>query len=227
LETAADCDAGGVRRPRSSVAPLRILWSGRLQPWKGLPLLLRALATLPADCCWELRVMGQGPCLQRWQRLARKLQLDRCIEWVGWPEYHLQLTHYQWADVFAFTSLRDTSGTGLLEALAAGAPIIGLNHQGAADVMTDRCAIAVDTAGPAAAIAGFGGAITELASDAAKLQALSRGAVERAAQLSWDRQWDLMRSVYEHVAPRPATAPLAMDEAPSETALQASCLIEA
>jgi glycosyltransferase involved in cell wall biosynthesis len=192
----ADPAALARRRVRDDSQPLRILWSGRLQPWKGLPLLLRALAKLPTECRYTLRVLGQGPCQRRWQRLAARLCVDANIEWAGWPEYPDQLTHYQWADVFTFTSLRDTSGTGLLEALAAGAPIIGLNHQGAADVMNERCAIAVPASTPAAAIDGFRDAVARLAADRGLLRLLSDGAVRRAEDFAWDRQWNVLREIY-------------------------------
>src|SRR5690606_34483298 len=133
--------------------PLRILWAGRLQPWKGFPLLLKGLAALPPDVRYSVRVLGQGPCEGRWRRLAEKLGVAQQIDWVGWPDHiEAQLPHYRWADVFAFTSLRDTSGTGLLEALAAGAPLVGLDHQGVADVMTPRCALPIDAASPQSAI---------------------------------------------------------------------------
>lgn len=210
----ADATALAERRVRDDSQPLRILWSGRLQPWKGLPLLLRALAKLPGDCRYTLRILGQGPCQRRWQRLATRLGIEANIEWAGWPEYRDQLAHYQWADVFAFTSLRDTSGTGLLEALAAGAPIIGLNHQGAADVMNDRCAVAVPTSDSAAAIDGFRDAVARLAADRELLRSLSEGAVRRAEDFAWDRQWRVFREIYHRAeqlqptqsSPAPLTA---------------------
>jgi len=199
LETGVASIGAAPRVPRDPSEPLRILWAGRLRAWKGLPLLLRALAALPAECHYTLRVLGEGPCLRRWQRLVERLGLGANIQWVGWPEYSGQLPHYQWADVFAFTSLRDTSGTGLLEALAAGAPIIGLDHQGAADIMTDRCAVRIDASSPAAAIAGFSAAITRLANDADVLRSLSAGAIERAKDYDWDRQWARLQPIYQRV----------------------------
>jgi glycosyltransferase involved in cell wall biosynthesis len=199
LETGVDGADPAVlarRKVRDDSQPLRILWSGRLQPWKGLPLLLRALAKLPAESRYTLRILGQGPCQRRWQRLAARLGVGAHIEWAGWAEYPDQLAHYQWADVFAFTSLRDTSGTGLLEALAAGAPIIGLNHQGAADVMSDCCAIAVSVSNAADAIDGFRDAVARLAADRPLLRSLSEGAVRRAEDFAWDRQWNVFREIY-------------------------------
>lgn len=214
LETGIETSSRPPRPKRDVRTPLRILWSGRLQPWKGLPLLLKGLAELPSDVRYELRILGQGPRESQWRQLAERLGVARHIEWVGWPEYAGQLPHYDWADVFAFTSLRDTSGTGLLEALAAGAPIVGLDHQGAADVMTSRCAIPVDAASPRTAIEGFRWAIARLASDADLLLELSAGAQRRARDYDWERLWESMRKVYARAerlqaTPAESTAPAA------------------
>src|SRR5450432_4045901 len=46
--------------------PLKIAWSGMHLPGKALPLLLRALAKMPRDLQWELTILGQGPCTQKW-----------------------------------------------------------------------------------------------------------------------------------------------------------------
>jgi len=213
LETGVDAVPQAVPRSADGLQPLRILWSGRLQPWKGLPLLLKALAALPSDVRYQLRILGQGPCEPRWRLLAQKLGIVANIEWAGWPDYSGQLPHYRWTDVFAFTSLRDTSGTGLLEALAAGAPIIGLNHQGAADVMNARSSVRIDASTPKAAIDGFCGAITQLTADSELLAKLSAGAIERARDFAWERQWSVIKQVYAEaerrssaLAPHPSTS---------------------
>jgi glycosyltransferase involved in cell wall biosynthesis len=186
------------RPPRDPREPLKILWAGRLRPWKALPLLLRALATLPPECQYVLRVLGQGPCEARWRRIAARLGVANCVEWAGWsPDHKDQLPHYDWADVFAFTSLRDTSGTGLLEALAAGAPIIGLDHQGARDVMTNDCAVPIPVTAPPLTIAALRQAVERLATDVDLLTRLSAGALQRATEFTWRRQWEETREIYD------------------------------
>jgi glycosyltransferase involved in cell wall biosynthesis len=206
LETGVDPFPQAEPRSADDSQPLRILWAGRLQPWKGLPLLLKALAALPSDVRYELRVLGQGPCESRWRCMAGEIGIAANIEWVGWPAYEGQLPFYAWADVFAFTSLRDTSGTGLLEALAAGAPIVGVNHQGAADVMTARCAMPVDVATPHTAINGFRDAISKLAANRGVLASLSAGALQRSSDFAWERQWTVLKQVYAEAERRSAAA---------------------
>lgn len=222
LETGVDPVAVS-REPRDPREPLKILWSGRLQCWKALPLLLRAMAQLPATCQVQLRVMGEGPCEAAWKKLAKKLGVANQIEWIGWPNYQGQLPQYQWADCFAFTSLRDTSGTGLLEALAAGAPIIGVDHQGAADIMTEHCSVPIAVTSPKQTISDFRDAIVQMAEDPQRLSELGRNAVVRAEDFSWDRQREAMQAFYqEALQAAPVSAKVAEGMQPEEKHMEPS-----
>ena len=184
---------------RDEQRPLRLLWAGRLRSWKGLPLLLEALAQLPKECPFELRVMGQGNLLRSWQRLASRLGIAEHVQWIGWPSYKEGLEQYRWADLYAFTSLRDTSGTGLLEALAAGTPLIGLDHQGFADIATADCAIRIKPDSPSQVAKDIAAEIVSINSDCARLSRLSAGALERAKCYHWDRLAEGMDDAYSRV----------------------------
>ena len=176
--------------------PFRLLWAGRLREWKALPLLLKALAQLPPGVNYELRVLGVGASEKRWRRMAERLGVADKTRWVGWGAYEDTLLQYEWADAFVFTSLRDTSGTGLLESLAAGTPIIGVDHQGAADIMTPECGIAIPVEMPSATIRGFRDAILRLAGDRATWKRLSDGARRRASDYTWDRLSEKIEVAY-------------------------------
>lgn len=196
LETGLDCQVGPPRLPRDPNAPLKILWAGRLRSWKGFPLLVEALRQLPKSVQVQVRVLGHGPCRRRWQSLAKSAGVDHSIEWIDWPTYPETLSQYRWADVFAFTSLRDTSGTGLLESLASGTPIIGLDHQGAADIMTSDCAIPIPVINPTKTAAAISTAIAELAADQVHLARLSEGARNRASSFAWEQRSEFTRELY-------------------------------
>jgi glycosyltransferase involved in cell wall biosynthesis len=197
LETGIDFPISPARPARDSHRPFRILWVGRLRTWKGLPLLLHAIAQLPTSREVELRVVGEGNCRRGWQKLASDLGIANRIEWLPRLPYRQSLQFYRWADAFAFTSLRDTSGTGLLESLACGLPIMGLNHQGAADIMTDQCAVRITVASPRDSIAGFVDAIERLAGNSAWHKALSDGALDRAREYAWNGRYAKMSRLYE------------------------------
>ncbi len=151
------------RPPRPAQEPLRILWSGVMQYRKALPLLIDALAQMPRDVPYRLRVLGKGEYLGAWRCLAQRKGIDRHIEWLGWLPHEQALQQYAWADVFAFTSLRDTTGTVIAEALAAGLPVVCLDHQGAHDVITDDCGIRIPVTTPSEVIRGLQEAFVRLA----------------------------------------------------------------
>ena len=196
LETAIDSPIGAARPRREANEPLNILWSGRLRDWKALPLLLKALPELGQSVDYRVRILGVGPLQSAWQRKAERLGVADRIEWLGWPEYREALHHYEWAHAFVFTSLRDTSGTGLIEALAAGTPLVGVDHQGAADIMDESCALAVPVRRPAETVRGFADALKRLADNVDLWHRLSDGARERARNFTWDSQVEILNDWY-------------------------------
>ncbi|XZE34704.1 glycosyltransferase family 4 protein [Pirellulaceae bacterium SH501] len=197
LETGIDHSICEEREPRNSAAPLRLLWAGRIRAWKGLPLFLHALAVLPKSVPVEVRVLGDGGSKQGAMDLAKNLGVSERIDWRPWPRYRDSLAHYRWADAFVFTSLRDTSGTGLLEALAAGTPIIGLNHQGAADIMDDSSAIRISVDDPERTIGEIADGIEKLWRLPAHWHALSRGATKRAHLYHWSNRQDAADRIFD------------------------------
>ena len=200
LETGIDYPISDPKPDRKIDQPLKILWAGRLRAWKALPLLLYAISKLPSDVTVSLKVMGDGKCKRKWKRLAQRLKIENRIEWIKRPIYRDSLKYYREADVFAFTSLRDTSGTGLLEALTAGTPILGLNHQGAADIITAECGVPISVQCPRQSIEEFRDAILSLYWDSKRLKQLCDGALQRAKKFQWSSYEEPMRQIYNQIS---------------------------
>jgi glycosyltransferase involved in cell wall biosynthesis len=188
-------------RPRNfqDGEPLRILWSGVFEHRKALHLLLAAVAELPPDVVGEIRILGRGPLTARWKRIARRLGVESRCRWLGWIDRTLTAEQYCWADLFAFTSLRDTTGTVLLESLAAGTPIVCFDHQGAADVVTDDCGVRLPVTNPKDAVQRLRDVFSQLHRNRTELARLSAGAVQRAANFSWDQQGARLSAIYRAV----------------------------
>jgi glycosyltransferase involved in cell wall biosynthesis len=226
LEAGLDYEPAVPKDVRDTRRPLKILWSGRLRAWKALPLLLHALAKLPSDVPVQLRVVGDGVEVAAWRRLAQRLGLSNCVEWISRPPYRDSIEYYKWADVFCFTSLRDTSGTGLLEALAAGTPIIGMNHQGAADIMTDDCAIKISVNKPSQSIREISNALVLLARNPDRLKKLSDGALKEAHAHLWPQKAVFMKRVYQSLLSNPrsrAESSKFPKDVKRETSIQNKC----
>ena len=186
--------------------PLRILWSGEIQFRKALHLLLAALAEIGDAIDFEVRILGRGPNLQRARDLAEQLGVSKHCEFLGWLPLPEALEQSAWADVFIFTSLRDTSGNVMLEAMSRGVPVITFDHQGAGDIVTQTSGIKIPITSPADATHRFRDAIVALGTDRDRLAQLSRGAAARAQHFLWRRNAAEMKDVYETVLQKTGTS---------------------
>lgn len=99
---------------------------------KGYPALLAALAPLQ-HLPWQLVLAGPGR-PRRWERLAELRGLaGRVLVRSDLPSIDLAAG----ADLCAIPTWRDTSGLAILEALAAGTPVLTTAQAGAAEAITD------------------------------------------------------------------------------------------
>ena len=103
-------------------APKRrtVLFVGRFYRRKRVDVLLRAAAILRDRV--ELRVVGNGPCRDALHSLARSLKLD--VTWLGDVTRAELAAEYNRASVFCLPSVQEGFGIVLLEAMAAGKPIV-------------------------------------------------------------------------------------------------------
>jgi glycosyltransferase involved in cell wall biosynthesis/peptidoglycan/xylan/chitin deacetylase (PgdA/CDA1 family) len=206
LETGIHPVAATPRRSDSGRGALHILWSGDLAPHKGLVLLLKALSRSGRRLPCALRILGTGWLARSWRRMARRLKLEDRVTWLGLLPHPQALEQYRWADVFVFTSLRDTSGNVVLEALAAGVPVICLDHQGVHDMVTEECGVKIPVTTPGEVIARLSEALETLARDKALRARLSAGARARSRDFHWARQGERMTALYREVLEAPAGA---------------------
>ena len=201
LETGLD-EVGPAARKTRTPGTLCILWSGDLQARKALSLLLRALGTVKGEIDFELRVLGRGPLQGKLRAEADRLGIgDRCF-FTGFLPLREAMAQSDWADVFVFTSLRDTSGNVMLEAMGRGVPVVCLDHQGAHDIVNDQCGIKIPVKNPGTVVRDLGQALLRLTQDPVLLESLSRGATERAKRYLWSANADIMSAVYKSVLER-------------------------
>ena len=109
-----------------------LLTAARLNPWKGVDRLLRALTQAPQ---FQLIVAGDGPQLAALQRQAVQLQLEPRVRFMGQiPRAQLAL-YMQAADWFVLYSGYEGLSHSLLESLRAGTPVIASDKCGNPEVV--------------------------------------------------------------------------------------------
>jgi glycosyltransferase involved in cell wall biosynthesis len=175
-------------RPPQDPNKLTILWVGRLLPRKGVLLALQALSRIDPAVSFTCTIIGNGPqglFLQRW---IDQLGLGDRVNWRGQIPWDDVMTAYLMHDVFLFTSLRDTSGSQLIEAMARGNAMVTLDHQGARAVVPDDAGIRVPVTTPEETAEGLARALGSMATNPQALVNMARKAIEHAAEQTWDRK---------------------------------------
>ncbi len=98
-----------------------ILGAGRVEYRKGFDLLIRAFAELGQSDV-RLVIAGDDSDSQNQRELARSLGLEERIHWLGHRDDFYDVLHC--CDVFALSSRKEGSPCVMLEALAAGIPVV-------------------------------------------------------------------------------------------------------
>jgi glycosyltransferase involved in cell wall biosynthesis len=168
---------GEIEREKHT-GPLRVLTVGEVRLQKGAQYTCEAAKQLGKG--FEFRLVGSWSFSD-----SARVQLSENVCIVGHvPRSEIQ-SHYQWADVFLFPSLCDGFGLVLLEALAAGLPVITTLNTGIAIregidgfivPIRDTRAIALR--------------LSQLSEDPALLEEMSRSARKRSAAFSLNAYGD-------------------------------------
>jgi starch synthase len=172
-----------------------VLFAGRIAPNKGLPFLVRAVAEMPASerppVVFLGRDWGERPALEA---LARELGVADRITWLGHVESAREYRAVmRGASVFVLPSEWEAFGLVLLEAMAAGVPVVATSVGGVPEVLLGG------TAGrlvPYADTAALGSAIRSVRSDPAERAKLVAAGTARVADLDWTRTVERHRALY-------------------------------
>jgi glycosyltransferase involved in cell wall biosynthesis len=120
---------------------VRIVTVGRLVEKKGFPDLLRACARLRGVGPFHLTVMGDGPMRGELEVVCRDLGLDDAVTFAGERDSAAVVAAMRDADVFALTPFvtadgdRDGVPNVVVEALAAGLPVVATDVGGVAEAV--------------------------------------------------------------------------------------------
>jgi glycosyltransferase involved in cell wall biosynthesis len=187
------------RSPRDRPhAPFRLLFVGRVEMQKNVPLLLRSLrrvidsSPLPV----HLDIAGDGEEMPAVRSLIADLSLAEHVSLRGFVTGADLEDLYQAADVLVLTSTRETFGQVILEAMTKGLPVIASNIRCVRTIVTDG------TSGLLADLSAesFAAALLRVASDAEFYAKLSAGALENASHYSMPATVSAYASVYEEIA---------------------------
>ena len=128
-----------------------------------------------------LVIAGEGPARESCIAYAKSLQLEHRIRFVGYLDRRTELVDcYHAADLFVFASTTETQGLVLLEAMAAGLPVVSVAAMGTKDVLREGEGVHITDG----TVEDFAGKVSALLNDPVRYAQLCETAMQYAA--TWD-----------------------------------------
>ena len=195
IPNGVDLDRFGVEEP---TVDGRIVFLGRLAPKKRVSDLIRAFDRIAADCPEaELIVVGEGPLETELKEVTADLGVDDRVTFTGRVEDGAIPHYYASAELFVLPSVWEGHPLTLLEAWAAGLPVIASDVEGIAEFVDHgETGYLVGSKDPEA----LADAIRYAFDHPEEAKGWGRAARERAErEFSWETAARRTRRVYDRV----------------------------
>ncbi|EDY38380.1 SqdX [Cyanobium sp. PCC 7001] len=174
-----------------------LLYIGRLSAEKQIERILPVLDALPDA---RLALVGDGPHRQT----LEKVFTGTPTTFVGYLAGEELASAYASGDAFVFPSSTETLGLVLLEAMAAGCPVVGANRGGIPDIVTDGInGCLYDPDGIDGGSASLTAAVQRLLGDDAERQQLRQAARQEAERWGWASATRQLRGFYSRLLDQP------------------------
>jgi glycosyltransferase involved in cell wall biosynthesis len=185
---------------RSSSAPLRVIFVGRLVPYKGADMLMEACAGLIKAGKVQLEIVGDGPQKTRLQQTVEEQRLGGGVSFTGWLDNAAVAARLSQAHVLGFPSIREFGGGAVLEAMAAGAVPLVVDYGGPSELVTPETGYLVPLGSREAIIGALRAQLETLVADSRPLaEKATRGRDRVERWFTWGRKAEQIAAIYDWV----------------------------
>lgn len=184
--------------PAERPAPFVVLYAGRLNPEKNLPLLLRGfhalLARVPGAVLW---IAGAGDQRERLESMCRSLGIGENVHFLGFISHEQLARHYAACDVFVLPSLVEVQPLVAMEAMHFARPVIVTSAIVSARELVDEGVngFIIDPANPAA----LADRLAMLEADPTLRRRIGEAARRRSLDFSPQRVIDALELAYDEL----------------------------
>lgn len=178
---------------------IRLMYAGVMTPRKGLKIIIDALGE-SSFRDFELIFIGEGIDCPLLEKLTKKYGIQENVRFLGKLSYDEVNSYYDWADLFLFPSMRDTSGNVVLESMSHGTPVIALNHNGASEIITTESGDLINIESYEQIKKDYVATIKKYFENRELLEIKGRAARERLETVySWSHVMEVIDKVYQNV----------------------------
>jgi glycosyltransferase involved in cell wall biosynthesis len=181
-------------RRRHGLEGRTLVFAGRMVPQKAIPVALEAVVRNPDV---SLVLAGEGPYLERLQKLARSMPLDGRARFLGPQPRQAVFELLRAADAALLSSSWENFPHMVVEALSVGTPVLATEVGGVTEILRDgENGLLVPMNDPEA----LAGAIRRYFDDEALQERLRAAAVASVARFSPDEIYGRLEALLEEVA---------------------------
>jgi 1,2-diacylglycerol 3-alpha-glucosyltransferase len=177
-----------------------LIYTGRLSPEKNLTLLLRAFAGAQAAYPEStLVIVGTGSEIDNLRHLTDRSGLGERVVFTGLVPYEEVPRYLVMADAFVTPSVTEVHPLSVIEALAAGLPVVGIESPGVGDIVSSGHNGLLSSND----LAAYTARLTRLMADKETRRALTQQARPSAAQYDIERTSTLVEQEYQRLVDEP------------------------
>lgn len=179
---------------------LHVMWVGKFDFRKQLPLALRAIAIANnPNIVLDIYGGGSDEQIASAKSVADALGITEKVVWHGNQPNDVVMNAMRKAQVFFFTSVSEDTSTVVLEAVSNRLPVLCFDACGMAAVIDDKVGRKVALSNPAQSAADFAKQLNDLEHDRNLLKQLSENCKQRQTELSWEEKAKTMVEWYEKI----------------------------
>ena len=182
------------KQEKKSDGMTRFLFVGRLEKQKGLEYLIHAAKFLKGKNDFEIIIAGDGEEAENLKKTAIEFEVEYIVKFTGKLSEHALIEQYMRCDIFVLPSLWEGLPLTLLEAAAAGLPIIATEVGGIPSVFAHGENALLVKAQDSRELAGK---MQKLMGDKELQKTLSTSARKLAEKYSWENSAKQLETVYK------------------------------
>lgn len=180
---------------------VKLLYVGRLVPYKGADMILDALDRLDPSVKEKihLTIVGKGSEEDSLKAQVQRLKLENHVYFTGYVEQWETLEYYQKSDIFCFPSVREFGGAVVLEAMANALPCIVVDNGGIGEYVTEKTGFKINPVSREFVVKKMAIYIAQLANDHLMRQDMAYESLLRAREFTWDMK---TRKIVDSIYPK-------------------------
>ena len=196
-ETGVEIDSSLQKKESIQGQPLKIIWVGKFDFRKQLPIALRSIIALNRrDVEFHICGSSSEETVAEMKRIADVGGIAALCHWHGNVKNSEVKRMMADSDLMFFTSIMEATSTVVLEAISVGLPVLCFNTCGFGPIVKDFAGITVELSDPNKSVQDFAIELAKVYEDRNILNSISNSIIANRESLTWDSKAKLLLLTY-------------------------------